>query len=159
MLAIDGTADKPPRWINPQAAAGCRMPERADRDLDDRTTTIGELLSWLRLATGVSQTALGHAAGVHASYVHRLESGERTPPTREAVLALARALQATPVERDRLLGTAGYLPLSLQTLGLADSTLSALIEVLTNHERSLAARTDFRAAGRSTAAHPHKRSS
>lgn len=103
-------------------------------DIDDPATTFGDLLSCLRLAAQASQNALGRAAGVNASYINRLERGERTTPTREVVLALARALQATPTERDHLLFAAGYVPLALQQWGSADPTLAAIVRLLTDEE-------------------------
>ena len=116
------------RWPAPPQAYGITADD--ERDIDDPATSFGELLSCLRLATGVSQNALGREAGVNASYINRLERGERATPTREVVLALARALQATPQEQDHLLMTAGYVPPSLQQLGPADSTLVAVGRLL-----------------------------
>jgi len=116
------------RWPAPPQSCGVITDD--ERDIDDPATSFGELLSCLRLATGVSQNALGREAGVNASYINRLERGERAAPTREVVLALARALQTTPQERDHLLMTAGYVPPSLQQLGPSDSTLAVVGRLL-----------------------------
>jgi len=115
----------------------CRHCPRDDgtdeRDIDHPLTTFGEL-----------QSALGREAGVHASYVHRLERGERATPTREVVLALARSLGATPTERDRLLWLAGQLPVRLQQLGVGDATLATLVQFLTNDALPAEAKHGFR---------------
>jgi len=133
--------------IRPYGVA-CRNCPRDDgtdeRDIDHPLTTFGELLSCLRLAAGVSQRALGHEARVHASYVNRLERGERATPTREVVLALSRSLGATPTERDRLLWLAGHLPVRLQQLGVGDATLATLVQFLTNDALPAEAKDGFR---------------
>gem|GEM_PF-1916839 len=109
-----------PKWMSEDVATRCagglaqsKEPGRGaedERDIAGPTTSFGELLSCLRLAVGMSQNARGLAAGVDASYINRLERGERSAPSREVIMALARVLDVTPVERDRLLWTAGYLP-------------------------------------------------
>jgi transcriptional regulator with XRE-family HTH domain len=114
------------------------------RDIDDPATTFGELLSCLRLAAGLSQNGLGREASVNASYVNRLERGERTTPTREVILALARALGATAAERDRLLWLTGYLPVRLQRLGATDSTVVACLLSLTDERLPEVAKDGFR---------------
>lgn len=114
------------------------------RDIDDPSTTFGELLSCMRLAVQLSQTALARAAGVNASYLNRLESGEWATPTHEVVVALARALDATPTERDQLLWLAGHLPQRLQQLAAADATLTAVLNVLTGEQQARSARRSFR---------------
>jgi transcriptional regulator with XRE-family HTH domain len=128
--------------------APCRPCPRAagndERDIDDPMTTFGELLSCLRLALGVSQSALGRGAGVNASYVNRLERGERATPTREVVQALAQSLQATPTERDQLLWLAGHLPVRLQQLGVGDATLTTLVQFLTDDALPVEAKHGFR---------------
>jgi transcriptional regulator with XRE-family HTH domain len=138
------------RWPAPPPGYGVITED--DRDIDDPATSFGELLSCLRLATGVSQNALGREAGVNASYINRLERGERTTPTREVVLALARALQTMPQERDHLLVTAGYVPPSLQQLGPADSTLEAVGRLLVDGRLPPASLAAFRAVVETIAA-------
>ncbi|HEY8745952.1 MAG TPA: helix-turn-helix transcriptional regulator [Chloroflexota bacterium] len=130
------------RW--PAPPQSCGVITEDERDIDDPATSFGELLSCLRLAAGVSQSALGQEAGVHASYVHRLERGERATPTREVVLALSRSLGATPTERDRLLWLAGHLPVRLQQLGVGDATLATLVQFLTNDALPAEAKHGFR---------------
>lgn len=47
-----------------------------DSDLSNR---FGDLVRRLRLAAAMSQEDLAHAAGLHATYVSRLERGLRMP--------------------------------------------------------------------------------
>lgn len=138
------------RCLAPPQAYGITADD--ERDIDDPATSFGELLSCLRLATGVSQNALGREAGVNASYINRLERGERATPTREVVLALARALQTTPQEQDHLLMTAGYVPPSLQQLGPADSTLAAVGRLLVDGHLAPESLAAFRAVVETIAA-------
>mgnify|MGYP001179683653 CR=1 FL=1 len=128
-------------WTAPNAYL---VAEDDSRDIDDLAIAFGELLSCLRLAAHLSQNALGHAAGVDASYINRLESGKRRAPSREVALALARALDATPTEQDRLLWKAGYAPASLMDLNPADPTMVAVARVLANRDLSPLSRAQFR---------------
>jgi transcriptional regulator with XRE-family HTH domain len=69
-----------------------------------------------------SQSRLGLLAGFDHNYVSRLESGARTP-SRDAIESLARVLEASTAERDRLLTTGGFaLPI--------DETSSVLMAVI-----------------------------
>jgi transcriptional regulator with XRE-family HTH domain len=68
----------------------------------------GSVLAHLRTARGLAQTKLAWRADFDHSYVSRLEAGHRMP-TRDAVDRLARAMDATPPERDALLEAAGFL--------------------------------------------------
>ena len=107
--------------------------------------TFESTLRRYRLRAGISQNALAKVVGINASYINRLESGEREAPTREVAHALARALALVPEETDRLLFAAGHVPPSLQKLGPADSTIAAVTRLLTNDRLSPEARADFRA--------------
>jgi transcriptional regulator with XRE-family HTH domain len=109
------------------------------------TEDFGSTLRRYRLRAGLSQNALAKVVGINASYINRLESGEREAPTREVAHALARALTLAPEEVDRLLFSAGHVPPSLQKLGPADSTVAAVTRLLTNDRLSPEARADFRA--------------
>ncbi|MCL4508439.1 MAG: helix-turn-helix domain-containing protein [Chloroflexi bacterium] len=105
----------------------------------------GSILRRYRMRSGLSQNALAKLVGINASYINRLESGEREAPTREVALALAGALDLVPEEVDRLLFSAGHLPPSLQKLGPGDPTLTAVTRLLTNDRLTPEARADFRA--------------
>ncbi len=108
---------------------------------DDFSTTLRRY----RLRSGLSQNALAKIVGINASYINRLESGEREAPTREVAHALARALTLATEETDRLLFSAGHVPPTLQKLGPSDSTVAAVTRLLTNDRLSPEARADFRA--------------
>ncbi len=72
-------------------------------------TTFGHLLKSARLERGLTQKQLAEMVGVDGSYIARLEMDERRP-SRKVVLKLARALQLSPEESDRLLASAQHLP-------------------------------------------------
>jgi transcriptional regulator with XRE-family HTH domain len=114
--------------------------------------SFGPVLRCFRQRAGISQNALAKVAALDASYVHRLESGERGTPTRPVVDALAQALTLAPEERDQLLFAAGYVPPSLQRLGPRDPTLAAVVRQLTDERLSPASRADFRAVVETIAA-------
>jgi transcriptional regulator with XRE-family HTH domain len=113
--------------------------------VSDEPAAFGELLRQLRAARGVSQAALAGQAGMDRSYVNRLEAGERGAPGPEATEALARALDLSDAEADRLFASAGLLPRSLRTLGAADPTILLLAQRLTDPRLSVAARAALRA--------------
>lgn len=73
-------------------------------------------LRGIRLKAGMSRYKLAHWSGINESYIHRLESRERSGPSRDVVimlgLALARGEHAVEIwEVDDLLLSAGYAPL------------------------------------------------
>ena len=105
----------------------------------------GSTLRRFRLRAGLSQNALAKIVGINASYINRMESGEREAPTREVVTALARSLTLAVEDTDRLYASAGQLPPSLQKLGPADSTIAAVTRLLTNDRLTPESRADFRA--------------
>jgi transcriptional regulator with XRE-family HTH domain len=61
----------------------------------DPVQAFGRNLRAQRQRQGLSQEALGHAAGLHLSEVSRLERGEREPRL-GTVVKLSRALGTTP---------------------------------------------------------------
>ena len=71
--------------------------------------------------------------------------GERGAPTEEATEGLARALELSDAEADRLFAAAGLLPRSLRTLGAADATILLLAQKLTDARLTPAARAALRA--------------
>jgi transcriptional regulator with XRE-family HTH domain len=93
---------------------------------------------------GRSGSAVARAAGIDASYLSRLERGDREPPRREVILALARVLLLNRREADALLGAAGYPTLALLEVGMDDPTLGAVAAVLADPEIPEANRTRFR---------------
>lgn len=91
-----------------------------------------------------SRNALAHEVGVDPSYLTRIEHGDREPPRKHIVEALSRALRLTIPERNRLLVSAGYAPLSIMELGTWDDTLQAVIDVLNDIHLSPEERDEFR---------------
>lgn len=122
---------------------GCRSPHGQQGDTGERA--FGVALRRYRRCLGLSQNALAKVVGIDASYINRLESGEREAPSRRTALALARALQLSRDDVDRLLCSAGYLPPSLHRLGPTDSTVCAVARVLADGRLSPEVRADFRA--------------
>ena len=109
------------------------------------TEDFASTLRRFRLRAGLSQNALAKTVGINASYINRLEHGEREAPTRDIAHAMAQALRLSTEEVDRLLFSADHVPPSLQKLGPADSTIAAVTRLLTNDRLSPEARADFRA--------------
>lgn len=105
----------------------------------------GELLRRYRSARGISQAGLATRAGMDRSYVNRIEAGERGAPAEPGTDALARGLELTDGEADRLFVAAGLLPRSLRTLGAADPTIVLLAQRLTDVRLTPASRAALRA--------------
>lgn len=61
---------------------------------DTLSTAFGKVLQRRRLAAGISQEALAHAAGVHRTYVGLVERGLRNPSI-DVGHSLAAALRTT----------------------------------------------------------------
>ena len=94
------------------------------------TTVFGAALSAARQAAGLSQHALARAAGVDASYVNRLERGERQAPDAETIRRFAGALALDQAGTDSLVVAGGGLPAVLARLGPLDPTVLLLADVL-----------------------------
>ncbi len=109
------------------------------------TNAFGTALRAFREQTDLSQSALGRRAQVHASIVSRLESGDRTPSSPGLVEALARGLQLSPDDTDRLLAAAGFVPVVITRLGAGDPTLLLVAQVLTDSRISADERQRLRA--------------
>ena len=77
------------------------------------STPLAFVLRSQRLAAGLSQNKLGHAAGVDPGYVNQIEKGRPVKASRMIVEQLAEAMQLSEYETDRLLVTAGHWPWSL----------------------------------------------
>ena len=129
------------RTTPPQSRQGPVLP--APTALPDED--LASCLMRFRLRAGYSQNGLAKRVGINASYINRLESGERGRPTESVVLALARGLGLMPADTDTLLLAAGYAPTWLQYLGDTDSTIRAVAEFLTNDALDDATVADFRA--------------
>ena len=111
----------------------------------EEAAPFGELLRRYRMERGLNQAGLAARAGLDRSYVNRIEAGERGAPTEAGTEALARALELSDPEADRLFAAAGLLPRSLRTLGAADPTILLLAQRLTDARLTPAARAALRA--------------
>jgi transcriptional regulator with XRE-family HTH domain len=97
------------------------------------THPFGALLRSLRVRMGFSQNQLARMAGVDPAYVNRLERApaESTSlPSRKVVMALAEAVEAGPVDVERLLVAAGLCPESIVRLGGWDQSLGDIAAAL-----------------------------
>jgi transcriptional regulator with XRE-family HTH domain len=111
------------------------------------THPFGALLRSLRVRMGFSQNQLARMAGVDPAYVNRLEraSAESTSlPSRKVVLALADAVEAGPVDVERLLVAAGLCPESIVRLGGWDQSLGDIANALADARLSSDDRAELR---------------
>ena len=107
-------------------------------------TSFGSLLRAHRQRAKLSLPALGRQVKLDFSYLSRLERGQREPPRRATILALATALDLTGAECDALLVAGGQLPQALAQLGPLDPTVSQVTAVLTDPTVPAADRQRFR---------------
>jgi transcriptional regulator with XRE-family HTH domain len=107
--------------------------------------SFGHVLERVRLQAGLSQNALAQRAGINASFVNRLESGDRKRPSDIVTLALAHGLNLDAADTDALLLAAGYAPTWLRYLGGQDSTVQALAAALTDDALDAGTLADIRA--------------
>ena len=103
------------------------------------------LLRLYRARDGRPQNRLAKDAGMDPSYLKRIESAERAPPSLPIVCALALALRLPAAERDALLLAAGRAPVALAILGQWDPVLAAVTDVLNDLTLEDAERAEFRA--------------
>lgn len=101
------------------------------------------LLTDFRVRSGKTGAKVAREAGIDASYLSRLERGEREPPRLEVITALARELQLTPEQHSSLLVAAGHPALEFQELGL-DATLIGVARVLSHTGVGLATKEAVR---------------
>lgn len=85
------------------------MARRGDGSEGRNTEEFRGLLKRAREARRWSQERLAGEAEMDHSLVSRLESGQRSP-TRDAIGKLARGLDLSPEQKDRLLIAAGFFP-------------------------------------------------
>lgn len=67
---------------------------------------LGQFIKQKREASGLSQKALGEAAGLSDSAIQRIEAGSRKTPNWETLCKIAKALDFHPFE---ILQNAGYI--------------------------------------------------
>src|SRR5262245_31048936 len=93
----------------------------------------GGYLHDLRVERGLTIRQLAAAAGVHHTYISKLERGDRQAPEEAIAEALAAALDATPSQLDQLRWRAGLAPRGDATAGVPgenDPTLTLVAEAL-----------------------------
>jgi transcriptional regulator with XRE-family HTH domain len=88
-------------------------------DADDEAQTIGRRVRQIRNARGKSLRTIAGLAGISASHLHRIETGQRALDSRSQTAALANALQISPSE---LTG----LPVPAPGNGETDAAIQAL---------------------------------
>ena len=77
--------------------------------MSDKPNQLGQLLRQTREQAGLSRDELARRIRLDASYIYRLETGDRRP-SREVTLALAEALGVKGESMDQWLIAAGYTP-------------------------------------------------
>jgi transcriptional regulator with XRE-family HTH domain len=75
--------------------------------------SFGKLLREIRLKAGLSQKALAEKIDFSVAHLNKIESGQRNPPKRHNVMAIAEALNLSDHETDRLLLSAEYAPFGI----------------------------------------------
>jgi len=96
-------------------------------------STFGMLLNEYRKRAGLSQNDLATQAGLSASTISRIESGERSAPrSRKQVIAMAQAMDLSQEETDILLSAGGLAPSTAPELSLhpRDETLYRIAQGL-----------------------------
>ncbi|MBI3970199.1 MAG: helix-turn-helix domain-containing protein [Chloroflexi bacterium] len=106
----------------------------------------GAYLHELRRERGFTVRRLAAAAGVHHTYVSKLERGDRQAPDDAVVEALAAALDATPAQLDQLRWRAGLSPRGAGAPGQHDPTLTLVAEAIGDPARTAAERDRLRRA-------------
>ncbi len=106
----------------------------------------GGYLHELRVERGLTIRQLAAAAGVHHTYISKLERGDRQAPDEAVVEALAAALAATPAQLDQLRWRAGLAPRGAGAPGQDDPTLTLVAEALADASLPAAERDRLRRA-------------
>ena len=135
------------QWVEPKEGnregwartASGRRP--AARRVTPPPTELAATVEALRKSRGLNRPQAAERAAIDTTSLFRIEKGERGA-SREMLERLARALDATPSERDALLASAGFRPDDPTSL-LDDPDLSTLYSVLADpdvpegHRRAL----------------------
>ncbi|HXI18820.1 MAG TPA: helix-turn-helix domain-containing protein [Chloroflexota bacterium] len=106
----------------------------------------GGYLHELRRERALTVRHLASGAGVHHTYVSKLERGDRQAPEEPVVEALAAALGATPAQLDQLRWRAGLTPRGVGVPGNDDPTLTLVAEALGSPVLTDGARDQLRQA-------------
>ena len=73
-------------------------------------SNFGDTLATFREAQHLSRSMLASRVGIDVSYISRLESGQRDPPTLPIISQLAGVLCKSETQRSHFYGAAGYAP-------------------------------------------------
>jgi len=92
--------------------------------------TFGQQIKELRIAKGMTQEELAQKTAISSTYVSKLENGVIRPPKQRVILALAKSLDLSKLDTDRLFGLAKKMPPDL--LANIDSKM---IETLRSQKR------------------------
>jgi transcriptional regulator with XRE-family HTH domain len=114
---------------------------------DDGTTEFGRLLAAYREELNWTKTQLAEHANLDPSSVSRLEGGSRTPEL-GTINVLASALKLSPVERERLIASAGF-----RSEAWSDPLIVELVELLLDPTVPEQTRGDLRTLIRVAVAH------
>ena len=114
---------------------------------DDESTGFGRLLASYREVRKWTKTELAIRAKLDPSSVSRLEGGSRTPEL-ETIHGLAVALKLTPVERERLIASAGF-----RSEAWSDPLIVNLVELLLDPSVPQQTHDDLRTLVRVAVAH------
>jgi transcriptional regulator with XRE-family HTH domain len=114
---------------------------------DDGTTEFGRLLASYREELNWTKTQLAEQAKLDPSSVSRLEGGSRTPEL-TTIHVLASALKLSPVERERLIASAGF-----RSEAWSDPLIVELVELLLDPQVPEQTRADLRTLIRVAVAH------
>src|SRR5687767_15171953 len=106
----------------------------------------GGYLHELRRERGLTARQLASLAGVHHTYVSKLERGDRQAPDEPVVEGLAAALGVSPAQLDQLRWRAGLTPRGAGAPGQDDPTLTLVAEALANPALTDPARDQLRRA-------------
>lgn len=112
--------------------------------------SFGDTLAYFRERRQVSKARLSVRSGFSPSYVSRLESGAREPAV-ETVSTLARALELSAPDRDRLLISAGYMPVNPSAVLGTEPDVVAVYDQLRDPGLPNAARDETRTVLRALA--------
>ena len=132
-MASQDPSQVPPQEVSEGVAAprGATAPERGGPPLPLRPRGgFGGYLHELRRERGQTVRQLAAAAGVHHTYVSKLERGDRQAPEEAVVEALAAAVGATPAQLDQLRWRAGLAPHGAGAPGHDDPTVTVVEEAL-----------------------------
>ncbi len=84
----------------------------------------GTLLGKLRQNADFSQKRLAATLNWDQSYLSKIESGKKKPPSREVLLSIAGAMNLSEEDTDQLLLAAEYQPQSILEMGIDDEDFS-----------------------------------